>query len=72
VSEVVGMEGEIITLSDLYAFDHSGGIGPDGRVLGRVRPTGIRPSFSEHLGELGIPLPAEMFGETDLFLAARQ
>jgi len=71
VSEVVGMEGEIITLSDLYAFDHSGGIGPDGRVLGRVRPTGIRPSFSEHLGELGIPLPAEMFGETDLFLAGR-
>jgi len=72
VSEVVGMEGEIITLSDLYAFDHSAGIGHDGRFLGRVRPTGIRPTFSDHLGELGIALPAEMFGETDLFLAARQ
>ena len=72
VSEVVGMEGEIITLSDLYAFDHGAGIDGNGRFLGRVRPTGIRPSFSEHLGELGIELPAEMFGETDLFLAGRQ
>jgi pilus assembly protein CpaF len=63
VSEVVGMEGEVITLSDLYTFDHT---------VGRVRPTGIRPSFSEHLGELGIALPAEIFGETDLFLAGRQ
>jgi len=72
VSEVVGMEGEVITLSDLYAFDHTGGVDAEGRVLGRVRPTGIRPSFSDHLGELGIELPAEMFGETDLFLAGRR
>jgi pilus assembly protein CpaF len=66
------MEGDIITLSDLYAFDYGAGIAPDGRFLGRVRPTGLRPSFSEHLHELGIELPAEMFGETDLFLAGRQ
>jgi pilus assembly protein CpaF len=72
VSEVVGMEGDVITLSDLYTFDYSAGIGPDGRFLGRPRPTGIRPSFSEHLAELGIALPAEMFGETDLFLAGRR
>jgi pilus assembly protein CpaF len=72
VSEVVGMEGDVITLSDLYAFDYSAGIGPDGRFLGRPRPTGIRPNFSEHLNELGIALPAEMFGETDLFLAGRR
>jgi len=65
------MEGDVITLSDLYTFDHTPGIGPDGRVLGRVRPTGIRPSFSDHLGELGIELPAEMFGEPDLFVAGR-
>ena len=66
------MEGDVVTLSDLYAFDYSAGIGPDGRFLGRARPTGIRPSFSEHLAELGIALPAEMFGETDLFLAGRR
>jgi pilus assembly protein CpaF len=72
VAEVVGMEGEVITLSDLYTFDHGAGIDRDGRVMGRPRPTGIRPTFSEHLGEQGIALPAEMFGETDLFLAARQ
>jgi pilus assembly protein CpaF len=72
VSEVVGMEGDIVTLSDLYTFDYSAGIGPDGRFLGRPRPTGIRPTFSDHLSELGIALPAEMFGETDLFLAGRR
>jgi pilus assembly protein CpaF len=72
VSEVVGMEGEVITLSDLYAFDHGAGIDKGGRVLGRIRPTGIRPSFSARLGELGIDLPAEIFGEADLFLAGRQ
>jgi pilus assembly protein CpaF len=71
VSEVVGMEGEVITLSDLYAFDHGAGIDADGRFRGRVRPTGIRPTFSDHLAELGIDLPAEMFGETDLYLAGR-
>ncbi len=67
VAEVVGMEGDIITLSDLYAFDYGAGVDPSGRLLGRVRPTGIRPSFSGHLAELGIELPAEMSGETDLF-----
>jgi pilus assembly protein CpaF len=72
VSEVVGMEGDVVTLSDLYSFDYAAGVGPDGRFRGRVRPTGIRPSFSEHLTELGISLPAEMFGETDLFLSGRR
>jgi pilus assembly protein CpaF len=72
VSEVVGMEGDVVTLSDLYSFDYAAGVGPDGRFRGRVRPTGIRPSFSEHLTELGISLPADMFGETDLFLSGRR
>ncbi|MGD9704270.1 MAG: CpaF family protein [Acidimicrobiia bacterium] len=72
VTEVIGMEGDVITLSDIYTFDHSAGLGPDGRTRGRIRPTGIRPSFTEHLAELGIPLPAELFGETDLFVAGRR
>ena len=72
VTEVGGMEGDVITLSDIYAFDYAAGIGADGRSRGVVRPTGIRPSFSEHLADLGLSLPAEMFGETDLFAAARR
>jgi pilus assembly protein CpaF len=72
VSEVIGMEGDVITLSDIYSFDHSAGVGPDGRTRGQIRPTGIRPSFSDLLSGLGIPLPAELFGEMDLFLAGRR
>ncbi len=49
VTEVGGMEGDIITLSDIYAFDYAAGVDADGRSRGTVRPTGIRPSFSEHL-----------------------
>jgi pilus assembly protein CpaF len=63
VTEVGLMEGEVITLSDLFSFDYS---------TGRVQPTGIRPSFSEHLSALGCTLPAELFGETDLFVAGRR
>jgi len=63
VTEVGLMEGEVITLSDLYTFDYS---------AGRIQPTGIRPSFSEHLSALGCTLPAELFGETDLFIAGRR
>ena len=72
VTEVGGLEGDVITLSDLYAFDHSAGIGTEGRSRGQVRPTGIRPSFSDHLSDLGLSLPPEMFGETDLFAASRR
>ena len=72
VTEVGGLEGDVITLTDLYAFDHSAGIGTEGRSRGQVRPTGIRPSFSDHLSDLGLSLPPEMFGETDLFAASRR
>ncbi|HEX6237621.1 MAG TPA: CpaF family protein [Acidimicrobiales bacterium] len=67
VSEVVGMEGDVITLSDIYSTDYSAGYGPDGRFLGELRPTGIRPGFSEWLGDQGIPLPAEIFADAALF-----
>src|SRR5690606_30402011 len=62
VAEVVGMEGDVITLSDVYTTDYSAGFGPDGRFRGEIRPTGIRPAFSERLADLGIPMPAEIFG----------
>ena len=62
VSEVIGMEGDMITMTDLYAFDHSAGFDADGKVLGRIEPTGIRPKFTDRLKEAGMPLPSEIYG----------
>ncbi|MGD2067436.1 MAG: CpaF family protein [Gemmatimonadota bacterium] len=60
VSEVVGMEGDVITMQELFVFERQG-IGEDGRVLGRFRPTGIRPKFSELLHARGVDLPSSIF-----------
>ena len=57
ISEVTGMEGETITLSTIYAFDHGAGVDSAGRFVGDLEPTGLRPMFSEELGHLGIALP---------------
>jgi pilus assembly protein CpaF len=54
ISEIVGMEGDIITMSDLYEFDHNAGLGPHGETLGKLIPTGLRPSFMSLLAEKGI------------------
>jgi pilus assembly protein CpaF len=62
VSEVCGMEGQIVTLQDVYLFDYAAGLDADGRFLGQARPTGIRPMFGDRLAELGIELPALLFG----------
>jgi len=70
VSEITGMEGQVITLQDIFTFDYGAGIGPDGRYLGSLRPTGIRPAFASRLADVGVPLPAALFGTPDL-LAAR-
>jgi pilus assembly protein CpaF len=61
VTEVVGMEGDVITLQDLMLFDYGMGVNEDGHYLGRLKATGIRPSFSDHLENMGVPLPAELF-----------
>jgi pilus assembly protein CpaF len=66
VAEVVGMEGHVITLADIYVVDYSAGFGPDGRFQGRLRPTGTRPKFSEYLTDIGIVLPSEIFGGDEL------
>ncbi len=60
VTEVTGMEGEIITMQDIFVFERTG-ITPDGRVSGRFRATGIRPKVSERLAASGIHLPAQLF-----------
>jgi pilus assembly protein CpaF len=60
VTEITGMEGETITMQDLFLFERSG-IREDGRVVGRFRATGIRPKCSERLAASGIHLPVDMF-----------
>jgi len=61
VTEVVGMEGDIITLQDLMLFDYGMGFDDNGKYRGYLKATGIRPAFSEHLENFGIHLPAELF-----------
>lgn len=61
VTEVEGMEGEIITLQDLFLFDYGMGVDDDGRYKGRLKATGIRPTFSDELENQGIRLPADLF-----------
>ena len=60
VSEVVGMEGEVITMQEIFVFERAG-IGENGEVLGRFRPTGIRPRFADRLQVAGIKLPVHLF-----------
>ncbi|MBI3978429.1 MAG: CpaF family protein [Chloroflexi bacterium] len=60
VTEVVGMEGQIITLQDIFVFQQSG-VDGDGRVLGQMRATGLRPRFVERFEEAGIALPPDLF-----------
>ena len=66
ITEVVGMEGDTITIQDIFTFDYKAGFDDDGRFAGTVRPTGIRPRFSGHLQDLGIELPPDIFGTPDL------
>jgi pilus assembly protein CpaF len=63
VSEIIGMEGEIITMQEIYKFVRTG-VGPKGEVLGQFRPTGIRPRFSERLEQHGFKLPPNVFEAT--------
>jgi pilus assembly protein CpaF len=60
VTEVVGMEQDIITLQDIFLFEKTG-IKEDGKVTGRFRATGIRPKFYDRLKACGIVLPSQMF-----------
>ncbi len=61
VSEVVGMEGDVIVLQDIFLFDYGMGVDAEGQTLGHLKSTGIRPKFSERLEDHGIGLEAELF-----------
>jgi len=60
ITEVQGMEGEMITMSDIFEFEQTGL--EAGRIIGRIRPTGIRPKFIDRIEEAGIHLPPSVFG----------
>jgi pilus assembly protein CpaF len=60
ITEVQGMEGDVIVMSDIFAFEQQGI--EDGRVIGRLKPTGIRPKFIERIEAANIHLPPAIFG----------
>jgi pilus assembly protein CpaF len=60
ISEITGMEGDIITMQDIFVFEKLG-LTPEGRVAGRFRATGVRPKCAERLKAAGIVLPPTMF-----------
>ena len=61
ITEVQGMEGEIITLQDIFQFDFAMGIDEKGRFKGVLKPTGLRPKFSTRLQDYGINFSSSMF-----------
>ena len=63
ISEITGMEENVISMHEIFSFDKKG-IGPDGRVIGAFRPSGIRPKFLEQLRISGIFLPTDLFEQT--------
>ncbi len=65
VTEVTGMEGDLVSLQDIFVFERTG-LRRDGKVCGRFRATGIRPRCSERLQSFGIQLPVEMFEHVTL------
>ncbi len=63
VVEVEGLEGEVITLNELFNFDRSAGLDENGRSLGSIRATGVRPKFEERLSDAGHSLSSDLFGD---------
>lgn len=60
ITEVSGMEGDVITMTDIFVFEQSGI--ENGKIVGRLRPTGLRPKFMDQIEATGIHLPPSIFG----------
>ncbi len=60
IAEVSGMEGDVITMTDIFSFDQTGI--ESGKIIGQLRPTGLRPKFMDKLEAAGIKLPPSIFG----------
>jgi pilus assembly protein CpaF len=71
ISEITGTEGDVITMQDIFVFEREG-IGEGGDVLGRFKPTGIRPKFSDSLKARGVELDAATFLDLESVKGARK
>ena len=71
ITEVSGMEGDVITLQDLFLFDFHAGVDEQGRFRGTLRSTGLRPRFLDRLLDRGIPVPVSLFALDHLERGAR-
>jgi pilus assembly protein CpaF len=60
LTEISGMEGEVITMTDIFVFEQTGI--ENGQIIGRLRPTGLRPKFMDKIEATGINLPPSIFG----------
>jgi len=60
ITEVSGMEGDVITMTDLFSFEQTGV--EAGKIIGKLRPTGLRPKFMDQIEAAGINLPPSIFG----------
>ena len=60
ITEVSGMEGDVITMTDIFVFEQTGM--ENGKIVGRLRPTGLRPKFMDKIETAGINLPPSIFG----------
>jgi pilus assembly protein CpaF len=60
ITEVQGMEGDTIVMQDVFVFEQTGVV--DGKIQGRLKPTGIRPKFVESFEAMGVHLPNGIFG----------
>ncbi|MCP3856032.1 MAG: CpaF family protein [Actinomycetia bacterium] len=65
ITEVQGMEGDVITLQDIFLFDFAAGVDENGKFRGQLKATGVRPKFVEKLADLGIRLGPEVFTPGD-------
>ena len=61
VTEIVGMEGDVVTLQDVFLFDFAAGVDEEGKFRGSLKPTGLRPTFLDKLQEHGIALDPALF-----------
>jgi pilus assembly protein CpaF len=61
VTEIEGMEGDVITLQDIFLFDFSAGVDEEGKFRGRLKSTGLRPKFLDKLEERGVFVDPDLF-----------
>jgi pilus assembly protein CpaF len=70
ISELVGMEGDVITMQDIFAYEQTG-VDQEGRVAGRMAPTGIRPRCMDRLATQGFAMSAEAFSDVGGRMSSR-